>query len=69
MLPMTPQKRIRKLFTFPIDAELAEGLRRLEERDGTTKAEAIRRGIRLYLESEGVSVKKKRTARPRKRAR
>jgi len=64
---MTPQSRIRKLFTFPIDEELAVGLRRIEERDGISKAEAIRRGIRMYLESKGVSVKQ-RTARAGKRA-
>jgi hypothetical protein len=52
---MTP--RIRKLFTFPIDDELAAGLIRIEARDGISKAEQIRRGIRLWLKSKGVSVK------------
>jgi hypothetical protein len=52
---MTP--RIRKLFTFPIDDELSEALRRLEQRDGISIAEQIRRGIRLWLKSKGVKVK------------
>lgn len=49
---MTP--RIRKLFTFPIDTELDAGLREVEQRDGVSKAEQIRRGIRMWLESRGV---------------
>lgn len=54
---MTP--RIRKLFTFPIDDELAEGLKRVEERTGVSKAEQIRRGIQMYLKANGVKVIKK----------
>lgn len=54
-LPMTP--RIRKLFTFPIDDDLSEGLREIEERDGVSKAEQIRRGIRMWLELKGVTTK------------
>jgi hypothetical protein len=50
--------RIRQLFTFPIDRELLEGLRRIEARDGISKAEQIRRGIVLWLKRKGVSVKK-----------
>jgi hypothetical protein len=53
---MTP--RIRKLFTFPIDDELAAGLNRIEARDGISRAEQIRRGIRMWLKSKGVSVAK-----------
>jgi hypothetical protein len=49
---MTP--RIRKLFTFPIDPDLAAGLREVKERDGISIAEQVRRGIRLWLESKGV---------------
>jgi hypothetical protein len=52
------KKRVRKLFTFPIDAELLEGLRVLEARDGVSKAEQIRRGIRLWLAKKRVAVKK-----------
>jgi hypothetical protein len=49
--------RIRKLFTFPIDGELSEGLALVEARDGVSKAEQIRRGIRMFLKSKGVTVK------------
>ena len=56
---MTPQSRVRKLFTFPIDDELAEGLRQVEQRNGVSKAEQIRRGIQMYLKANGVTVKKK----------
>ena len=55
---MTP--RIRKLFTFPIDDELAAGLRFVEERDGISKAEQIRRGIGMWLDSKGVTKKTER---------
>ena len=66
---MTPQRRIRKLFTFPIDDDLAAGLRRVEARDGVSKAEQIRRGIRLWLKSKGVTLKTaRRRASSRKRA-
>jgi hypothetical protein len=46
--------RIRKLFTFPLDPELAVGLRHIKARDGIPLAEQVRRGIRLWLESKGV---------------
>ncbi len=60
--------RIKKLFTFPIDADLAEGLKQVKERDGISEAEQIRRGIRMWLESRGIVTKaeRKRVA-PRKR--
>jgi hypothetical protein len=62
---MTP--RIRKLFTFPIDDELAEGLREVEERDGVSKAEQIRRGIRMWLDAKGVKRSDRKTTSTRKR--
>lgn len=46
--------RLRKLFTFPLDDELAAGLREVKERDGISIAEQVRRGIRLWLKSKGV---------------
>ena len=56
---MTP--RIRKLFTFPIDDELSEALRAVEKRDGISKAEQIRRGLRMWLNSKGVKLKSERS--------
>jgi hypothetical protein len=46
-------KRIRKLYTFPIDAELAAGLKAVKERRGISEADQVRRGIRLWLKSQG----------------
>jgi hypothetical protein len=39
-----------------IDPELAEGLKRIKERDGIPEAEQVRRGIKLWLKSKGVTV-------------
>lgn len=63
---MTP--RIRKLFTFPIDDDLADGLREVEERDGVNKSEQIRRGIRMWLEAKGVRKAERKRASTRKRS-
>lgn len=63
MSTMSP--RIRKLFTFPIDDELAEGLREVEQREGVSKAEQIRRGIRLWLDSKGLEVPREKSERKR----
>ena len=52
---MTP--RIKKLYTFPIDQELADALKLVKERDGISEAEQVRRGIRMWLDSKGVTVK------------
>ena len=61
--------RIRKLFTFPIDDELSEAIRLVETRDGISKAEQIRRGLRLWLKSKGVTVKSvRKPVRTRKRS-
>ena len=52
-MPNAPrEKRIR--VSFFIDPPLDAGLKVLTERDGTPAAEAMRRGIRLYLEQRGV---------------
>jgi hypothetical protein len=48
----TRERRIR--VSFWIDPPLDAALRVLTERDGTPAAEAMRRGIRLYLEQRGV---------------
>lgn len=44
----------RKLYNFLIDADLAAGLKRLKDRDGTPESEAVRRAIRDYLKRRGV---------------
>jgi hypothetical protein len=63
---MTP--RIRKLFTFPLDDDLKEGLEEVEQRDGVSKAEQIRRGIRMWLEAKGVRRAERERAATRKRS-
>jgi hypothetical protein len=63
---MTP--RIRKLFTFPIDDDLDAGIREIEDRDGISKAEQIRRGLRMWLESKGVRKAERKRVAPRKRS-
>jgi len=45
--------RIRKLYSFPIDEDLAAGLKRVKARDGVPEAEVIRRGLRRELERRG----------------
>lgn len=48
--------------TFRIDPELLDGLQELKERDGVPHSEQVRRAIRMWLESKGITVK---TERPR----
>ena len=61
---MTP----RKLYNFYIDPELADGLKRLKERDGIPEAETVRRALNDYLVKKGV-VKKPARKRPASRKR
>ena len=44
----------RKIYSFAIDEELAEGLKAVKERDGIAESEQIRRAIKVWLESKGV---------------
>ncbi len=59
---------MRYKVNFYIDAPLHEGLKAIKERDGVSEAEQMRRGIKLYLESKGYTVKRA-TTRARKGAR
>ena len=43
----------KKLTTFFIDHDLAEGLKALKQREGVAEGESIRRAIRRYLEDKG----------------
>ena len=47
----------RKPYTFYIDADLADGLDDVKERDGISVSEQIRRAIRAWLESKDVQTK------------
>jgi metal-responsive CopG/Arc/MetJ family transcriptional regulator len=48
----------RKMYTFYLDSELAEGLKAVKERDGISESEQIRRAIRTALEAKNVTKKK-----------
>jgi len=48
---------IRRTLTFRIDNELHAGLQEVWERDGVAVSEQIRRAIRDWLGSKGVTVK------------
>jgi hypothetical protein len=48
----------RRVATFRIDEDILEGMEFLRDRDGTPFSEQIRRGLRLWLESRGVAIKK-----------
>lgn len=48
---MTP--RVRPLYSFPIDPDLASALKRVKAARGVSEAEQIRRGIALWLQSIG----------------
>ncbi len=50
-----------------LDANLGAGLKAIKERDGVSEAEQIRRGIKLYLESKGLTLKPARKGGKRKR--
>jgi hypothetical protein len=49
---MTPD---RKMYTFWIDGELAAGLKTVKERDGISESEQIRRAVRTWLDTKGVT--------------
>ena len=49
----------RKLYSFAIDEELADALKRLKARDGAPESESIRRALALYLTQKGVMKKQR----------
>ena len=61
---MTP---VRRTITFRIDDDLIEGLQEVWRRDGVAVSEQIRRAIREWLDSKGVSLKSERKRATRKR--
>ena len=50
--------RSKEPYAFWISPDQKAALRAIKERDGVSEAEQIRRGIKLYLESKGYTVKK-----------
>jgi hypothetical protein len=58
---------MRTRICFFIDSELEAGLNQLQARDGTPKAESIRRAIAMYLEAKDAAVKAQKGGRGSKR--
>ena len=61
---MTP---IRKTVTFRIDDDLIEGMEALFERDGISASEQIRRALKVWLGSKGVTKTERKRPTSRKR--
>ena len=47
----------KKLYSFKIDPELAEALKRVKERDHVGESEQIRQGLKLWFRKKGIKVK------------
>jgi hypothetical protein len=62
LAPVTP----KRLTNFRLEDELLEGLSLVKDRDGIPLTEQVRRAVRLWLDSRGVTVK---TAKPARRKR
>jgi hypothetical protein len=45
--------RVKKLYTFPIDPDLARAIKAVKVLDGISEAEQIREGLRLWLRKRG----------------
>ena len=60
---MTP----KKMCSFLIDPELAEGLKALKRRDGASEGESIRRALAAYLKRKSVMKADRLRATTRKR--
>jgi hypothetical protein len=57
----------KKLYSFKIDSEVASALKQIKARDGIGESEQIRRGILLWLKSQGVTPPKTERKRPASR--
>lgn len=57
----------RKIYSFAIDADLAEGLKAVKDRDGVAESEQIRRAVRAWLETKVVVKSERKRAVTRKR--
>lgn len=57
----------RKRYSFWIDAQQAEGLKSVKERDGVLESEQIRRAIDAWLKAKGVTKSDRKRAVTRQR--
>jgi hypothetical protein len=58
----------RKLYTFAIDPDLAEGLKKAKEDTGAAESEIVRRAIRAWMEQRGYLKSERKRASTRKRS-
>jgi len=56
----------KRLINFRLEDELLEGLSQVKDRDGIPLTEQVRRAVRLWLDSRGITVT---TAKPARRKR
>ena len=47
----------RQMHSFYLDPELSAGLKEVKERDGISESEQVRRAVRAWLESKGLTLK------------
>jgi hypothetical protein len=59
---------VRKVTTFRIDDELLTRMEALKDRDGILFSEQIRRALRMFLDSKGVTEAAPRRVQPRRKA-
>jgi hypothetical protein len=45
------------MHTFYLEPELSAGLKAIKDRDGISESEQVRRAVRAWLESKGLTVK------------
>jgi hypothetical protein len=57
----------RKLYTFAIDPDLADALKRAKDETGAAESEIVRRAIREWMESRGYMKAERKRAVTRKR--
>jgi hypothetical protein len=62
---MTPD---RKLYSFYINADQAQGLKTVKERDGISESEQIRQALNDWLERKGVKKAERKRAATRRRS-
>ena len=57
----------RKLYSFFINVDQAQGLKAVKERDGITESEQIRQALNDWLEEKGIRRAERKRAATRKR--
>jgi len=58
----------KKYYSFMIDPDLADALKRVKERDGIAESEQIRRAVRAWMQKRGVMKSERKRASTRRRS-